>query len=340
MKKLVSLILVCNIIFIYSCKKNDSGGDGGSTKVEIENEEELARSFDEVTEKSPRSEKKNEEFTVEGDIFEAPDIAYNELEVESQTKIDLLIAGGTNLKTFQNSASGWMLEVINDNNPDNIKVYIFASNGSYYVFEESTGVWEWGYWYVNKNFTKIIFDYESSFQVVWSVNDISSSTLVVSEGSDRLRFGPFSLSGVQNSNNSSMETDLGEVVSGKTWKLYSYYQYSEDSTYITPISSLCPEDTTATVEEDYYYQFFNNKSVIISNEINYPGNTCASYVSGSDTTNWNYNGSIENEINIYDPQGNIQEKWKFVSYNESTKTLVVDWFIEGEISSRDTYKSL
>lgn len=151
----------------------------------------------------PRAEKTETEIVFEDTTYADPESVYETTDESNLSKLELLINGSTSggAKVFQEeSAFSWLLESVNGTTVSEKSKYlfIFSLDGKYKKYQVYNRTAEWGYYYVDTDFTKIAFDYkENRFAESYKVVHISAKGLILENSKTRLVFKPYTMRGVK-----------------------------------------------------------------------------------------------------------------------------------------------
>lgn len=208
--KYLTLLLISTTLFLFSCKRvNDdiTGNEDGEGIDQLIASEHL-NSVE--NEKTARSTKKVEGFSINETNYASTEIIYGKsTNTETITKIELLINGPIIVDTSvteakllsENSAFSWLINSAN-NMPiaDKEKyLYIFYLDGKYYEYENATKSASWGYYYLDTTITTIGLDYtNSTFQKTLSISNLTYNNLIVLDNDVELEFQPYEIKGTKN----------------------------------------------------------------------------------------------------------------------------------------------
>lgn len=204
------IFIVSLFLSISSCKKSEDNNptetETPTTTIDEEgvNQEVASERLNAVEEETPpRAEKIETEIVFDDTTYADPESVYGTTDESNLSKLELLINGSTSggAKLFQteSNAFSWILESVNGIAINEKEKYLFIFNldgkyKKYQVYDKSA---EWGYYYVDTDFTKIAFDYkDSKFSKSYKVTHISAKGLIIENRDERLVFKPYVMRGV------------------------------------------------------------------------------------------------------------------------------------------------
>lgn len=205
--KILCLSISIATIILGSCKREVVGITGNEDEKGIDQLVASEKLNAVETNKPALSELKEEVFEANQLTFSIADSIYYLTDSIGKTKVDLLINGPTILeeeevKLFQGQdAFGWIISSIDQQviaNKDNyFKILYF--NGKYLEYNNKTKEANWGYYYIDKNISKIGFDYNGTeFHTLYSIINVSDSILSLSIDNQTIELEPYYINGVEN----------------------------------------------------------------------------------------------------------------------------------------------
>lgn len=156
-----SLLLLIILIGtqLSSCKKKDS-----SPKETTFSDDEVSKAINVKSEEPPRSQKKFGEFESNGNVVSTPNTFNNDQNPEAKAKLEILTGNNAAAKILVNGIGGW-------NNND--EAVFFDIDGTYINFNYNNNSWDWGYYYINKELTVIVFDPVSQYENLWTIMSLT-----------------------------------------------------------------------------------------------------------------------------------------------------------------------
>jgi len=153
-------------VFTSSCKKNKN-----PQKKELTfTTEQVSKAINIKNEKPPRSQKKFGEFECNGIIVSSPSAYNNSQNPITKTKLETLTGSSASTKVLVTGINGWN---------DSKNAIFFDLDGTYVNFNQSENSWEWGYYYINKELTVIVFDPLSQNENLWSILSLTKEICTI-----------------------------------------------------------------------------------------------------------------------------------------------------------------
>ena len=243
---LFTCVFTAALITFSSCTKQDDpvpdetvdnsggggdGGNGGGDESPNISDDAKTNGQGVKTGEDPKSDKVKGEQIVNGEInVESP--SSSNLSPEALSKLHLLTGNNSNekAKVAEEALFGWFIDEINGvdvvgTEAGDTYVYFFYNDGSYIEYNLETFDWNWGFYYVDPEVTKIVFDVADDDQQIWTVNLINDETLdITSEGGDRVVLNAYYLGGFDEDEYSS--DDLSSKIAG-TEMYINYYEFDD-----------------------------------------------------------------------------------------------------------------
>jgi hypothetical protein len=168
------------IVLLSSCsKKNDNPATTptGLSKPTVTTSASALRKSE-----APKSKKVVGTKTVAGKTVGSAVSTSGKMSATNQAKFNQLVNGSA-LKPARTAgaASAWYIESVNGTlNTSMDYVYLFDNDGAYYIYDISANNWDWGWYYIDEEFTTIAFDIDLANPEVWTINSISDTEANVS----------------------------------------------------------------------------------------------------------------------------------------------------------------
>jgi len=233
-----SLLSFLMVGFFFSCQKKD---EKPAEKTITEDQVNSAKGIKQ--DEPPRSQKKFGEFESNGSTVAPPATYNNAQNAGTQEKLQILSssssAAGTRM--ISTGIGGWNVKTVNGQTLASEFLIFFDVDGTYIYFDFETGDWDWGYYYINKALTLIVFDPGTQWEDAWTISTLTNSTFTIkNDNSDVIVFENYLLDGYEEDTYST--SDITAILTSEKWYSLTYNSYSY---------------TTCDMIDPYFYDVLN-----------------------------------------------------------------------------------
>ncbi len=145
-----------------------------------------------------------------------------------QQKMNTLTGASKKSENF----SCWYIDEVNGEYVDSDDfLFFFDEDGTYYVYDISEDLWEWGFYYVDEDLTMIAFDIDLDNPDFWLITDVSEQILELTDGEDLITLANLDLDGYDEEEYTQEEMET--LMSDKAW--FMSYVYVDNEYAGSPI---------------------------------------------------------------------------------------------------------
>lgn len=224
-KKLIiyaSLLSFLTFGVFFSCqKKEEKPAEKTVTSEQVDQAKGIKQ------DEPPRSQKKFGEFESNGSTVAPPATYNNAQNAGTQEKLQILSSSSSPAGARMKSTGigGWKVETVNGQTLASEFLIFFDVDGTYIYFDYETGNWDWGYYYINKALTLIVFDPGTQWEDAWTISSLTSTTFTIkNDNLDVIVFENYLLDGYEEEVYAT--SDINAILTAEKWYSLSFDSYS------------------------------------------------------------------------------------------------------------------